>query len=355
MGKKKDNDEPRVWVIRGGKNGEREQECLAGKRSILYWENVGDLSRFDDYYAIREHVRVAWADRGYSNHKSSNYAGQMIRFAKWMQPGDLACMPRKGTDVVAVGEVVGEYQQDPDNGDKHIREINWINESVPRSNIPTHVRNSMYSQKTVFEIRAEGAYQAIKAACSQDPSLVAAKSEETPSEAQDATADASSSLDYEEHANDDIIEIVKKQFPGHEMAELVGEILRAQGYVTKVSPPGKDQGVDILAANERLGKETDHICVQVKATQGSAGSDVVQKLLGAINHTQAKSGLLVSTGGVTKDAQALIDSNFFKVRLWDMTGLLEKLYENYHDLSEETRARLTLKRIWVPVENQAGQ
>ncbi len=48
-------------------------------------------------------------------------------------------------------------------------------------------------------------------------------------------------------------------------------------------------------------------------------------------------------------AQKELDNNFFKLRLWQMSDLLRALYRAYPNLSDETRARLPLKQIWVPI------
>jgi restriction system protein len=69
---------------------------------------------------------------------------------------------------------------------------------------------------------------------------------------------------------------------------------------------------------------------------------------------KAKTGLLVSLSGVTSKAQKVLDDNFFILRLWQMPELLAALYRTYHKLPDETRARLPLKQIWVPVARNGG-
>jgi restriction system protein len=107
--------------------------------------------------------------------------------------------------------------------------------------------------------------------------------------------------------------------------------------------------VDILAAGGTLGLGEDRICVQVKSGDGSANHDVVLRLIGSVSNTQARTGLLVSIGGVNSVAQKELDNNFFKLRLWQMPDLLRALFRTYNDLSDETRAKLPLKQIWAPI------
>jgi restriction system protein len=87
----------------------------------------------------------------------------------------------------------------------------------------------------------------------------------------------------------------------------------------------------------------------VKSGDGSANHDVVLRLIGSVSNTQARTGLLVSIGGVNSVAQKELDNNFFKLRLWQMPDLLRALFRTYNDLSDETRAKLPLKQIWAPI------
>jgi restriction system protein len=76
---------------------------------------------------------------------------------------------------------------------------------------------------------------------------------------------------------------------------------------------------------------------------------VVLRLIGSVSNTQARTGLLVSIGGVNAVAQKELDNNFFKLRLWQMQHLLKALFQAYSELSDETRAKLPLKQIWAPI------
>ncbi len=98
--------------------------------------------------------------------------------------------------------------------------------------------------------------------------------------------------DIEDIANQQIVSLIKSEFAGHALADLFAEILRIEGYTTKVSPPGPDGGVDILAAGGTLGLGEDRICVQVKSGDGAANHDVVLRLIGSVSNTQAQTGLV---------------------------------------------------------------
>ena len=159
-------------------------------------------------------------------------------------------------------------------------------------------------------------------------------------------------LDIQEIASHQITSLIKAEFSGHALANLVAEILQIEGYTTKVSPPGPDGGVDILAAGGTFGLGEDSICVQVKSGDGAADNGVVLQLIGSVANKQAKTGLLVSIGGVTAPAQREIDKSFFNLRLWQMQDLLNALFRSYDKLSDKTRTKLQLKQIWIPISGE---
>ena len=184
----------------------------------------------------------------------------------------------------------------------------------------------------------------------KDPGSLLGTQGTVPNNESDDEADADDfATDIEDIAGQQIISLIKSEFAGHALADLIAEILEVEGYTTKVSPPGPDGGVDILAAGGTLGLGEDRICVQVKSGDGAANHDVVLRLIGSVSNTQAQTGLLVSIGGVNAPAQKELDNNFFKLRLWQMPDVLRALYRTYGQLSDETRKKLPLKQIWAPV------
>lgn len=97
-----------------------------------------------------------------------------------------------------------------------------------------------------------------------------------------------------------------------------------------------------------LGMDSPRLVVQVKS-QNSAVSDVVlQQLNGAIHRYQANQALLVTFGGVTGPARTYLESQYFSIRVWTLSDILNSLYKHYGSIPEELKARLPLKQIWVP-------
>jgi restriction system protein len=340
----------RLWIVRAGKQGERELAAIEQGRLLPGFLEVGDLGALKGRDPILAHLEQVMPDAGQNRLK--NFAAQLNQFAHTIQVGDLVVMPRKVTNGVAIGEVTGEYQFDPNDPYRHSRAVKWLEESVARDAFKQDLRHSFGAFMTICEIKRNSALERVRAVLKtgSDPGSLLGKQGKAAAPAPDEDVEAEDyATDIEDIANQQIISLIKSEFAGHALADLVAEILRVEGYTTKVSPPGADGGVDILAAGGTLGLGEDRICVQVKSGDGTANHDVVLRLIGSVSNTQARTGLLVSIGGVNAAAQKELDNNFFKLRLWQMPDLLKALFRAYGELSDETRAKLPLKQIWAPI------
>lgn len=337
----------RLWIVRAGSNGERELDVIQQGKLMLGFGEVGDLSNLDSRDAILEHLEEAYPDK--STNTRRNFAAQLNQFANVIEIGDLVVLPRKLTSGVAIGSVTGAYTFCAGGVSKQTRTVKWLNEAIPRDTFKQDLRHSFGAFMTVCEIKRNQALDRVKAvlATGKDPGAHLGKQGTTPAPAtpgEEVDADEVAP-DIEDIANQQIVSLIKSEFAGHALAELIAEILRIEGYTTKVSPPGADGGVDILAAGGTLGLGEDRICVQVKSGDGAANHDVVLRLIGSVSNTQARTGLLVSIGGVNAIAQKELDNNFFKLRLWQMPDLLRALFRTYGELSDETRSKLPLKHL----------
>ena len=132
-------------------------------------------------------------------------------------------------------------------------------------------------------------------------------------------------------------------------------VLQADGWVTRISPPGADGGVDILAGRGSLGLDAPRLCVQVKSQNSPADVTVYRTLQGAMQTFKAEQGLLVCWGGVNKVVLAEAKQGHFMVRLWDSHHLVEAIYRNYERLPAETKAALPLTRAWILVAKESAE
>lgn len=340
----------KLWIVRAGKQGERELAAIEQGKLFPGFLQVGDLSARKDRDVIFEHLNDVMPDAGQK--RLRNFAAQLNQFANTIQKDDVVVMPRKLTNGVAIGTVTGDYSFDPDSAYKHSRSIKWREESVARDVFKQDLRHSFGAFLTICEVQRNSALARVRAVLEtgQDPGATLGTHGVAPSQPVEEDVEAEDyAPDIEDLASQQITSLIKSEFAGHALADLVAEILSVQGYTTKVSPPGPDGGVDILAAGGTLGVGEDRICVQVKSGDGVANHDVVLRLIGAVSNVQAETGLLVSISGVNSQAQKEMDNNFFKLRLWQMSDLLAALFRAYSELSVATRAKLPLKQVWVPI------
>jgi len=345
----------RLWIVRAGAHGERELAAIEQNRLLPGFLETGDLSELISREAILSHLQQVLPDEGAN--RLRNFSAQLNQFVNRIEVGDYVVMPRKVTNGVAIGVVTGDYQFDGASDAKHSRAVEWREESLPRDTFKQDLRHSFGAFMTVCEIQRNSALERVIAVLDTgaDPGPLLGKQGQAPQPTADDDSEAEDyQTDIEDIANQQIISLIKSEFAGHALADLVAEIMRVEGYTTKISPPGPDGGVDILAAGGALGLGEDRICVQVKSGDGAANHDVVLRLIGSVSNTQAQTGLLVSIGGVNAVAQKELDSNFFKLRLWQMPDLLKALFRTYGELSDETRAKLPLKQIWAPMSGSVS-
>ncbi|RQY65630.1 restriction endonuclease [Burkholderia stagnalis] len=131
----------------------------------------------------------------------------------------------------------------------------------------------------------------------------------------------------------------------YEFQHLVADLLRAMSYyVTWVSPPGKDGGIDILAWPDALGTRPPRIKVQVKRQQQAVSVDGLRSFMALLGEDDV--GLFVCTGGFTRDAE--VEARTQEKRRVTLIGS-EKLFdlwdEHYDKLTDQARKRLPLRSI----------
>jgi restriction system protein len=354
--------EPKAWLVRGGRAGERDQWALDSNVVGLGFHEVPDLSPCGDRDSIRSVTAASIPNL--TDQAVTNYAAQLWAFKERIAIGDLAVLPVKNTPYVAVGRVTGPYRYDPsqpDPGRRHIRPVEWIRKDLPRTELGQDLLYSLGAFLTVCQVRRNDAAWRLGYVLQHgnDPG---ARSPEhvTPTRKQpvddeeigvlDDAADASG-FDVIRYTKDRISARVRERFDGHRLSELVAAILTAEGFRCRVSPPGRDGGVDILAGTGPLGMDAPRLAVQVKSQPNAVSDVVLQQLHGAVTRNNADQGLLVAMGGVTKPAQDMLVGQHFKIAVWNSDDLIEGIFRHYSTLPEDMQADLSLQRTWVLIED----
>ena len=329
-----------VWVIRGGKFGEREEQALERGILTIGFGILEDLAAMSSYEDVRGVVQRTRAEA--TPNQIGSYAGQIWNFVSKIQQGDLVVMPRKGNPGIAIGEMTGDYEfLGPDF---HGRSVSWINTDVQRKELDQDLKNSIGSIATVFRPGTGDAEVRLRAYASGEPPPVGG-----PSNTEEPRVEflgAESLFDLAELGNNRVMEYVERKFSGHSFAQLVAAVLRAQGYGVEVAPAGPDGGVDIVAGSGPMAFDPPRICVQVKS--GMANIHDLRELSGVISNFGADYGLLVAWKGFEGSTESEArKSQYFNVRLWKAETFLELLFENYDRLPSAMKAELPLKQIWV--------
>ena len=95
-----------------------------------------------------------------------------------------------------------------------------------------------------------------------------------------------------------IVAQIQSRFAGHALARLVDAVLQGDGWMTRISVPGPDGGVDILAGRGPLGLDAPRLCVQVKSQNSPADVTVYRTLQGTMQTFKGGAGVARLLGRV---------------------------------------------------------
>ncbi len=94
------------------------------------------------------------------------------------------------------------------------------------------------------------------------------------------------------------------QLEGHVFEQYVSQILRDQGYSTRVTQASGDYGIDVIA--EKSGIKT---AIQVKRYTGLVGIQAVQEAVGGAQYYNCQNSMVVTNSYFTHQAQNLAKAN----------------------------------------------
>ncbi len=348
---------PPVWLVRAGARGEDEAVALEQGKAIIGFNDIPDLTPSTDRDSVVALVRRTNPEAPEA--RNLNRAAQLVAFTLRMREGDIVVLPLKTRPgQVALGQIKGPYTyQEVEGTKRHTRLVEWIRTDVPRSDFNQDLLYSLGALMTVCRIQRNDAGRRITAILNgesdpgsdtTDKSSVAAISDEQ------TVSEDRAILNIEDTAHQQILDHIQARFPGHDLARLVDAVLQAGGYSTRLSPPGPDGGVDILAGRGSIVFEGPRICVQVKATTRAIDVTILRNLQGTMQTFQANQGILVSWGGFTGPLHREARQSFFTVRLWNADDLIRAVYRTYERLPKQIQADIPLERIWTLVHDDSA-
>lgn len=264
-------------------------------------------------------------------------AGILYRFAHEMKTGDLVVYPSKRDRLVNIGKVEGDYRFDPKLAPEspHLRAVKWV-KSLPRS---------AFSQGALYEIGSAISLFAVRNHASEFIAAVEGQAPELAPVSTDPTI-AAVAEDIEENTRDFVLKRLSKEMKGHPFAEFVAHLLSCMGYRTRLSPPGPDGGVDILAHRDELGFEPPIVKVQVKSSEASVGRTEVSDLSGTLS-SASEFGLFVTIGSFSLPARTFAQGKS-NLRLVDGVELVDMVLAHCDQFDSRFKGLIPLKRVYVP-------
>lgn len=345
---------PKVFVAKGGAYGEDEDSALENGLSVIGFKEVGSLENAVSYEEVLKIVESAYPD---GKHKTCvHYATQLWTFIHGMEEGDSVVLPRKLTSQIAIGTVAGSYKYKKVKGDfRHTRVINWKKTDIPRTWFEQDLLYSFGAFMTVCNVSRNDVERRVASvlAGKKDPgyAVQVMKSDKSAGKSVVLSSDAESGVTYDlaRLAQDQVIRHIDCHFKGHAFARLVDAILKADGWVTKLSPAGADGGADIQAGRGHLGLDEPRLLVQVKSQKTPIDLPTFREFQGSIKQFGADKGLFVAWGGYNKIVLSDAKQGYFLTRLWDGTDVVSAIYRCYDKLPAEIQAELPMKQVWMLV------
>lgn len=259
--------------------------CLANGYAGGGWDAIPSLANANTREKVRALVAAARPDDPVG--RRNNNTGQLWGL-KSIRPGEIVIMPMKTTKTLAIGRAASEYTylDEPDPSRRHVVRVDWVRDDVPRTAIKDDLLYTLGAIMTIFKASRNEAESRFTHVLEHgvDPGSLAA-SAATPSaksddEAAEAAVNDPVTVPTLETIRDRVRTHISKNFKGHRLTELVAAILRIRGFICDVSPPGPDQGVDILAGSGPLGLDSPTLIVEVKSETGQIPAPVVRGLQG---------------------------------------------------------------------------
>jgi restriction system protein len=327
---------PRVWVVRGGDNNELTSQ-IKGKKAVgVGFGGLDVVAGVKSYDELRHRMEQAQPGSAAPKHR----VGQLFRFAKEIEPSDYVLTPEQATQRVHISRCSGAYKFDPSLFGAeypHILPVEY-HKSIPRTDFPQAIRNTLGSLLTVF--RADVALPYVQAALGE-----AITPPVGPKNGQSPAAAIPWADEVEEQAKGLMLDALAN-IPGYDFQAFVAGLLEALGYKTRLGPKGKDGGVDVLAHPDAFGLASPRIKVQTKNQKVASGMPDVGYLHGVLG--PGERGLFVCTGGFTSDARAAAFVKNGNVALVDGAELLDLVVQHYEQMPLSAQRLLPLRRLYVP-------
>ena len=324
-------------MIRAGAGAKLVDRFLEDNQVAIGWNDLGPIDSGVSRQEIADRVSEIWPS--YKKGKVAIVAGQIYRFINEIQIGDRVVTYDPGRRVYALGTIKSDVRFDPNIDElARIRDVSWDAE-VSRDDVSVTSKNTLGAISTLFLLSNSAAREVIALAAGEKTAAAEAEAE----------TDTEDSIDAIRAQSRELIKDRINALDPYDLQDLVAGVLRAMGYKTRVSAPGADRGVDIMASPDGFGFEQPRIIVECKhRTRSAMGAQDIRTFLGG-RHKDDK-GLYVSTGGFTKDARYEAERASIPTTLMDLDQLVDAVIEHYEKLDSDSRVLLPLAQLYWPAE-----
>lgn len=324
-----------AWMVRAGNDNELADIVQEENIVAIGWMKLGDISSLKTREDVKQRYRDAYLED--SSGRLAVNAGQVYRFAQEIQEGNYVLTYIKSSREILIGLVESQYEHLDDaylDHYPHVRRVKWL-KRVSRDDFGPRARNSMGSTLTVFNL--DDYLDQIHSLATGEEPVISEEEEETPPFYEEIKAQA-----------DELIADLISHLDPYDFQDLVAALLRAMGFRAVSTSAGRDRGVDIVAHPDPLGFGRPRIKAQVKHRKDSTGGPEMRSFIATLR--EGENGLYVSTGGFTRDAEVEARGAREPVTLLDREDFIRILLEYYEDLEPEYKAKVPLRRVWVPAE-----
>lgn len=316
------------------------------------WPDAGDLTDLpEDRDRFKARLRESFPDR--SEAWVANAAGQLLRFRHVMHVGELVVYSRKADRTINIGRISSDYAYEPGVSGRYPnrRSVEWLKTELPRDDFSSGSLYEVGSALSVFTIK-EHRNELLARLDGQSESTTSVEMAiPDPVDLEPVSEDEPDVERISALTGDFILKTFNTNLKGHGFAKFCGWLLEALGYSVRVSEPGADGGIDIVATEDPLGVSRPLLKVQCKSGSGKSKSSEVQALNGTL--ADAELGVFISVGGYTPQAEQAA-RGMPKMRLIGPDELIELVLAHYPQLPDEAKQAIPLRRVWMPDRSPAS-
>ena len=113
----------KFWTYSPGEGGSEWPYCLENSVAVIMWNELGDLSDFENKETLKKHYKSVYKAEG----SGKNNVTTCWNFANTIKEGDIIFAKAGRSKLLGVGRVVGDYQySEKDSRFYHYRKVEWL-------------------------------------------------------------------------------------------------------------------------------------------------------------------------------------------------------------------------------------